>query len=41
MEFQIQDLRERLEEMETTQRCGVGAEEFSDSEVEEEVGHDT
>jgi hypothetical protein len=40
MEHQIRDLRARLEEMETTQRCGVGAGEFSDSEVEEEFGHD-
>jgi 8-oxo-dGTP pyrophosphatase MutT (NUDIX family) len=30
----------RLEEMETTQRHGAGAGEFSDSEVEEEAGHD-
>jgi hypothetical protein len=40
MERQIRDLRERLEEMETTQRHGAGAGEFSDSEVEEEAGHD-
>jgi hypothetical protein len=40
MERQIRDLRARLEEMETTQRRGAGAVEFSDSEVEEEAGHD-
>jgi hypothetical protein len=40
MERQIRDLRARLEEMETTQRHGAGAVEFSDSEVEEEAGHD-
>jgi hypothetical protein len=40
MERQIQDLRERLEEMETTQRRGAGAVDFSDSEVKEEAGHD-
>jgi hypothetical protein len=40
MERQIRDLRARLEEMETTQRRGAGAGEFSDSEVEEEAGHD-
>jgi hypothetical protein len=36
----MQDLRARLEEMQTVQRCGDGAVEFSDYEVEEEVGHD-
>ena len=36
----MQDLRARLEEMQTVQRCGAGAVEFSDYEVEEEVGHD-
>jgi hypothetical protein len=40
MEQQIRDLRARIEEMETTQRHGVGTGEFSDSEVEEEAGHD-
>jgi hypothetical protein len=40
MECQIRDLRARLEEMETTQRHGAGAVEFSDSEIEEEAGHD-
>jgi hypothetical protein len=40
MERQMRDLRARLEEMETAQRRGVGAGEFSDSEVEEEAGHD-
>jgi hypothetical protein len=40
MEHQLQDLRTRLEEMETTQRRGAGAGEFSDSEVEEEAGHE-
>jgi len=40
MERQMRDLRARLEEMETAQRHGVSAGEFSDSEVEEEVGHD-
>ena len=39
MECQMRDLRARLEEMETVQRHGVGAGEFSDSEVEEEAGH--
>jgi hypothetical protein len=39
MERQMRDLRARLKEMETTQRCGVSAGEFSDSEVEEEAGH--
>jgi hypothetical protein len=39
MERQMRDLRARLEEMETAQRRGVGAGEFSDSEVEEEAGH--
>jgi hypothetical protein len=39
MECQIRYLRARLEEMETTQRRGAGAGEFSDSEVEEEAGH--
>jgi hypothetical protein len=40
MERQMRDLRARLEEMETAQRRGVGAGEFSDSEVEEEAGHE-
>jgi hypothetical protein len=40
MEHQIRDLRTRLEEMDTTQRHGAGAGEFSDSEVEEEAGHE-
>jgi hypothetical protein len=40
MERQIQDLRVRLEEMETTQRRGAGTAEFSDSEVEEEAGQE-
>jgi hypothetical protein len=40
MECQMRDLQERLEEMETTQRRGVGAGEFSDSKVEEEAGHE-
>ena len=40
MERQIRDLRERLEEMETTQRRGAGTVEFSDFEVEEEAGHE-
>jgi hypothetical protein len=40
MERQMRDLRARLEEMETAQRRGVSAGEFSDSEVEEEAGHD-
>jgi hypothetical protein len=38
MEQEMRDLRARLEEMETTQRRGAGAVEFSDSEVEEEAG---
>ena len=40
MERQMRDLRARLEEMETTQRRGVGAEDLSDFEVEEEAGHE-
>jgi hypothetical protein len=40
MERQMRDLRARMEEMETTQRRGTGTGEFSDSEVEEEAGHD-
>jgi hypothetical protein len=40
MERQVRDLRARLEEMETAQRCGAGIVEFSNSEVEEEAGHD-
>jgi hypothetical protein len=40
MERQMRDLRARLEEMETTQRRGVGAGDLSDSEVEEEAGHE-
>jgi hypothetical protein len=40
IERQMRDLRARLEEMETAQRCGDGVGEFSDSEVEEEAGHD-
>jgi hypothetical protein len=40
IEHQMRDLRARLEEMETAQRRGAGAREFSDSEVEEEAGHD-
>jgi hypothetical protein len=40
MEREMRDLRARLEEMETTQRRGAGAAEFSDSEIEEEAGHD-
>jgi hypothetical protein len=40
MERQMRDLRARLEEMETTQRRGAGAGDLSDSEVEEEVGHE-
>jgi hypothetical protein len=35
----MRDLRARLEEMETAQRRGVGAAEFSDPEIEEEDGH--
>jgi hypothetical protein len=40
IERQMRDLRARLEEMETAQRRRVGAGEFSDSEVEEEAGHE-
>jgi hypothetical protein len=40
MERQIRDLRERLEDMEATQRRGADAGELSDFEVEEEAGHD-
>jgi hypothetical protein len=40
MERQMRDLRARLEEMETTQRRRVGAGDLSDSEVEEEAGHE-
>jgi hypothetical protein len=36
----MQDLWARLEEMETAQRRGVGAGDISDSEVEEEAGHE-
>jgi hypothetical protein len=39
MERQMRDLRARFEEMETTQRRGVGAGDLSDSEVEEEARH--
>jgi hypothetical protein len=39
IEREMRDLRARLEEMETTQRRGVGAAEFSDPEIEEEAGH--
>jgi hypothetical protein len=40
MERQMQDLRSRMEEMETAQRRGAGTGEFSDYEVEEEAGHE-
>jgi hypothetical protein len=40
IEREMRDLRARLEEMETAQRRGVGAAEFSDPEIEEEAGHD-
>jgi hypothetical protein len=40
MERQMRDLRARLEDMETAQRCEVGAGDFGDSEVEEEVVHE-
>jgi hypothetical protein len=40
MEREVRDLRARMEEMETTQRRGAGAAEFSDSKVEEEAGDD-
>jgi hypothetical protein len=40
MERQMRDLRARLEEMETAQRRGAGAGDLSDSEVEEEAGHE-
>ena len=40
MERQIRDLRARLEDMETTQRRGADAGEFSDPEIEEEARHD-
>jgi hypothetical protein len=40
MERQIRDLRARLEDMETAQRRGADAGEFSDPEIEEEAGHD-
>jgi hypothetical protein len=36
----MRDLRARLEEMETSHRRGVGAGDLSDSEVEEEDGHE-
>jgi hypothetical protein len=39
IEREMRDLRARLEEMETTQRRGVGTAEFSDPEIEEEAGH--
>jgi hypothetical protein len=37
MERQILDLRARLKEMETTQRCTTGAGDLSDSDNEVEV----
>jgi hypothetical protein len=40
MERQMRDLRARLEEMETTQRCTVSAGDLSDSEGESEVEHE-
>ena len=40
IERQMRDLRARLEEMETAQRCGAGAGEFNYSEVEEEARHE-
>jgi hypothetical protein len=36
----MRDIRARLEEMETAQRHGVGDGDISDSEVEEEAGHE-
>jgi hypothetical protein len=36
----MRDLRARLKEMETAQICSVGAGDLSDSEVEEEAGHE-
>jgi hypothetical protein len=40
IEREMRDLRARLEEMETAQRRGVCAADFSDPEIEEEAGHD-
>jgi hypothetical protein len=40
MERHMRDLIERLEEMETAQRRRVGVGDLSDSEVEEETGHE-
>ena len=40
MEKQMQDLRVRLEDMEAAQRRTAGARDLSDSEVEEEAGHE-
>jgi hypothetical protein len=40
IEHQIQDIKARLEDMETTQRRGADAGEFSDPEMEEQAGHD-
>jgi hypothetical protein len=40
IEREMRDLRARLEDMETTQRCTVGGGDLSDSERENEAGHD-
>ena len=40
IEREMCDLRARLEDMETTQRCTVGAGDLSDSESENEVEHE-
>jgi hypothetical protein len=40
MEREMHDLRARLKDMETTQRCTAGAGDLSDSESENEAGHE-
>jgi hypothetical protein len=40
MEREVHNLRARMEDMETSQRCGVGVGDLSDSEFEEEDGHE-
>ena len=40
MEKEMHDLRSRIEDMETSQRCTVGAGDLSDSESEIEAEHE-
>jgi hypothetical protein len=40
MEREMYDLRDRLEEMETTQRCTVSVGDLSDSKSEVEAEHE-